>query len=343
MDLSPNDVRNYEFPGQMRGYDRDEVDGFKEQVAAALETAKQENLKLSMEIDSLKSQLSGLKQFEETIKNAAIDARRNADMTVANAKQEAELIVNKAKTEAEKELTSRHLKAGEIEEQITKLELTRKSYLSKIRSLIQSHLQLVDEIVSSEGEKRNREDDLEITDSSEVSAKTRETIATQPSRHTSIKTEEANAPDEDKIAGLSDSTKMSISEAIKGVLGDEQEETSEESDSKTNIDPELAAALENYKPSSLDSSPDSSPDQPAETPSEQSADNGPEVVETTRRAEEIPEGFVAKDGDEIKTSTDRVAVSENAKKQPVAPESLAKELDEVVAKFEEEMSKAEKS
>ncbi|MBD3258735.1 DivIVA domain-containing protein, partial [candidate division GN15 bacterium] len=32
MDLSPNDVRNYEFPSQMRGYDKEEVNNFKEQV-----------------------------------------------------------------------------------------------------------------------------------------------------------------------------------------------------------------------------------------------------------------------------------------------------------------------
>ena len=75
MDLSPNDIRGYEFPNQMRGYDKDEVDNFLEQVANAFEEMKQQNLKYSMEIESLKSQLSGLKQFEDTIKSAAIDAR----------------------------------------------------------------------------------------------------------------------------------------------------------------------------------------------------------------------------------------------------------------------------
>ena len=37
MDLSPNDIRNYEFPSQMRGYDKDEVDSLLEQIAAAME------------------------------------------------------------------------------------------------------------------------------------------------------------------------------------------------------------------------------------------------------------------------------------------------------------------
>ncbi|MBD3402924.1 DivIVA domain-containing protein, partial [candidate division GN15 bacterium] len=67
MDLSPNDIRSYQFPNQMRGYDREEVDGFREQMAQAFETLKQEQVKLSMENESLKNQLAALKQFEDTI------------------------------------------------------------------------------------------------------------------------------------------------------------------------------------------------------------------------------------------------------------------------------------
>ena len=91
MDLSPNDIRNYEFPTQLRGYEKDEVDKFKDQVAEAIEQLKQENLKYSMEIESIKGQLSGLRQFEDAIKSAAIDARRNADLTIANAKKKPSL------------------------------------------------------------------------------------------------------------------------------------------------------------------------------------------------------------------------------------------------------------
>ncbi len=61
MDLSPNDIRNYEFSNQMRGYDKEEVDSFLDKIAEGLENLKQDNLKLSMEIDSLRSQISAFK------------------------------------------------------------------------------------------------------------------------------------------------------------------------------------------------------------------------------------------------------------------------------------------
>ena len=127
MDLTPNDIRNYEFSSQMRGYDKDEVDTFLNQVASALEEMKQENLKQSLEVDSLKTQIAGLREFEDTIKNAAIDARRNADMTISNAKKEAELILNKAKAEGDKIVGSRSKQISDLENKIAKMEVVKKS------------------------------------------------------------------------------------------------------------------------------------------------------------------------------------------------------------------------
>jgi len=150
MDLTPNDIRNYEFPTQMRGYDREDVDAFMEQVARAMDQLKQENLKLTMQIESLNTQLTGLKQFEETIKNAAIDARRNADMTISSAKKEAEMIISAARKDADKIMGSRAERANELEVQLTKLELARKSYHTKLKNLIESHIEIVDEIVNAE-------------------------------------------------------------------------------------------------------------------------------------------------------------------------------------------------
>ena len=157
MNLTPNDIRNYEFKGQLRGYEKDAVDEFQEEAANALEATRQENLKLSMEVESLKNQLTGLKQFEDTIKSAAIDARRNADMTVSNAKQEAELIVSRANAEAEKAVESRSQEIADIEGQLNKLELTKRSYVSKLKGMISSHLELVEEILRSELSKEREE------------------------------------------------------------------------------------------------------------------------------------------------------------------------------------------
>lgn len=380
MDLSPNDVRNYEFPSQMRGYDKEEVNNFKEQVAAALEAAKQENLKLTMELESVKSQLSGLKQFEDTIKNAAIDARRNADLTVNNAKQEAEMILKKARSDAEKDIESRASRIEVIENQIAKLQLSKKSYYTKIRSLIQSHLELIDELgrkehlappqtkaqIDIDDDEVESEDNIEVTDSSEVDSRRREMIASVPTKTKGIRTEEANAPEADS-EGTADSGRQMLEKAIKDaddetraefdMSGDEEEMEAEppappKPSNTPGIDPELAAALENYQKAARHQS-DPAPVAPPPPPA-----GG--LTKTDARAEDVPQGFVPANEEQLmeQAATDTGPVNRGAnrpsaesvepnpmpaERQPVGPDSIAKELDDVVARFEEEMDKAARS
>jgi len=355
MDLSPNDVRNYKFSSQMRGYSRDDVDNFVEQVANAFETAKQEQLRLSMEAAALRSQLAGLKQFEDTIKNAAIDARRNADLTMANAKQEAEMILSKARAEAENLMAKMARQSSDIETQITRLSMTRKSYLSKIRGMIQAHLEMVEEAEGMDivpPPSHSQKETLDITESQDMTSAPRETVATKPSRDV-FKTEEANAPDESAASLVVPEQRPDSGEELKGVIRPEEPHAS----IRHEIDPELAAALESYKKVAA-----MAPlrEHAAVTPPRPSVRPG-QVIITTKRAEDVPNGFIAKEDllpeDPI---TDRLPTpgtpAENPLepnllreekpsrgKAPLSPEAIAHELDEVAAKVEEEISRAEKN
>ena len=337
MDISPNDIRNYEFSTQMRGYSKDDVDSFLDNVADAMETVKQENLKLSMEVDSLKTQLSGLRQFEDTIKSAAIDARRNADMTMANAKEEADQVLSEARAEAERLVESKEQELKDIEGCVSKAGVIKKSYLSQLRSLIASHLEIVENL--SQEKSMHAEDGIEVTDSSEMQREQMETVGTEPSDQEPDVTEEANAAD--KIVSATPETE----EGSPHEPGD-KDEASEQASKP--IDPELAVALENYqqkldgqpKPSESAQVDDAIPSQPGE------------IVETTLRAEDIPPGFIAKDtDDQSEKATGKMtfdaadsAPETDSKSTPsLLPDNLADELDKVAAKFEEEMDKAAKS
>ena len=359
MDLSPNDIRNYEFDSQMRGYDKDDVRDFLEQIATALETAKQQELKLSMEIDSLKTQLSGLRQFEDTIKSAAIDARRNADMTVGNAKKEAELIVARARTDADEIIGSRASKVTQVEDQITKLQLTKKSYITKLRNLIKSHMEMVEELSADDQTATSSDDGIVVTESADVTRDKFETISNEPSSLEPIKSEEVNATD--TIVPPKATVDEAISQEPSTVTDSEQPDvTSDQNKSADSpVDPELAAALESYKGELPQAKDDDTKNPEQETPAP-SIDGG--FIETTARAEDIPDGFISMNSENSeKNSTDKIKTElgnqaeetehnaididkvEPDKKQPMNTEDLANELDKVAAKFEEEMDKAAKA
>jgi cell division initiation protein len=345
MELSPNDIRNFEFGTHMRGYDKEAVDNFKEQVALSLEMLKQENLKLSMEAESLKVQLAGLKQFEDAIKNAAIDARRNADMTVANAKKEAELLLSRAASEASQALASRAQRRDELEAEITKLELTRRSYLTKLRALISSHQEWVEELARAEAlsgaqqhtARQVADDSIEITQTSEFAGNRRETVATQPSQAQPIHLEEANEAKQ-IIPVTADSEKSDMA-ALKSAIQDEPKP-------EAPVDPELAAALENYQRlAESKAKVDPSSTGPILRPS-------PKFVTSNGNA--LPADLLSPQirSDEVSESTDRVKTAPSLEPNRLNPDpqpkqgngdDLANVLDNVVHKFEEEMDKAAKS
>jgi cell division initiation protein len=339
MELTPNDIRNFEFPGKVRGYDREAVDNFREQVALTLENLKQENLKLTMEVESVKTQLTGLKQFEDAIKNAAIDARRNADATIANAKKEAEEILAKACAEADHQTSDLGQQKTDLEAAVANISLLKRSYLSKLQGMIHSHLEWVQELTKVElpnqdfdaisvtpmlppQQTARQGERLDVTASSEITTKSRETIASQPTRDRTSRTEEANA-------------------ASRLVTVEQLSAQADQPHAEPTIDPELAAALNNYQHAST---------------GERQVDP-PKPGKQTARIE-IPAEYQGKATQpELHVSTDRVKTDsfEHASinidtpipgtpiPAPQDPNSLASVLDNVVHKFEEEMDKAAKS
>jgi cell division initiation protein len=398
MDLTPNDIRNYEFSTQLRGYDKDAVDEFMEQAASALEQSKQESLKLSMEIEALKNQIMGLKQFEDTIKNAAIDARRNADMLLQSAKKEAEEILSKAIEQSQQTIAARAQQLAELEEQVGHLSLTRRSYLSKLREIIGSHMELIEEIERAELTSelaQKLEENVEVTESSEVTVKSREMMASKPSEQEESTSEDDSVdivegpevqskPAEDHAPPPTDVTEQPSETKPKDSVDDEKTEVirpvpeeSDESSAEQSMDPELAAALEQYKrqASQRQQAPQDMDFGPAPKPNE--------VVETTARAEDIPPGFIAKrDHDdigempepedsvdsedeydeEIGQETGRIGLAPEAQEHPTehnvinvdngeehhylpkrpGVDDLDKSLDEIAAKFDETADKASK-
>lgn len=360
MDLSPNDIRNCEFSNQMRGYSKDEVDSLLDQVAAALDAVKQENLKLSMQVDSLNSQLTALRQFEDTIKSAAIDARRNADTTVANAKEEAEEILSEARDESERLLGSRTEQLAALDSKIASADLAKKSYLNKVHGVITSHLEIIDHLMKAKPDSSTNDEDqdsdvdtdsgrIEVTESGEVDRKQMETIGTPSRPEEPIRTEDANAAD--KIVEVSPATDSDAT------ASSDSDANTDEADSPKPVDPELAEALQKYQ--NRDSSP--AEDSDAQSPSDIMPPPPGQLVETTAHAEDIPPGFIvgpSESGNDShadhETATDRMKVSNagpgnqtndaQTNGEPIAdPEALAEELDKVVAKFEEEMDKAAQS
>ena len=124
MEMSPQTVRNTSFRVVKKGYDPDEVDAFKDQVATVVETAQ--NQATAMEararaavakLQEVTSQVGAapapvqasapaVAGDTEVISRTLLLAQRTADAAVAEARREAELLLSSAREEAGRVLDS---------------------------------------------------------------------------------------------------------------------------------------------------------------------------------------------------------------------------------------------
>jgi len=153
MGFTPNEIRNQEFSKSMRGFSPAEVEAFKEAAASALEEAKGEILKLTEERNSVKDKYEQLRNIEETLKNVVIEAQKNTEQTIQNAKKEAELIVSEARNRRDEAIEDKHRQIADLDARIHEVEYTRRSFYSRLKAEIEAHLRLLEQVYIPRREK----------------------------------------------------------------------------------------------------------------------------------------------------------------------------------------------
>jgi len=96
--MTPNDLRNQEFKGKMRGYDPLEVSAVLEEVAAQWEQLLAENLRLREQNSAVEEQLKKYSGLEQTLRDTLVLARKAAEGEAETSKKEAELVVEQSRT-----------------------------------------------------------------------------------------------------------------------------------------------------------------------------------------------------------------------------------------------------
>lgn len=102
MKITPADILNQKFGVSFRGYDKEEVDAFLDVIAKDLEDLLRENSFLKEEIEKMNTELTRLKEMENTIKETIVAAQTMAETFKANAQKESENILAAARLQAEK-------------------------------------------------------------------------------------------------------------------------------------------------------------------------------------------------------------------------------------------------
>lgn len=112
MKITPLDIQQMVFKASFRGYDKEEVNRFLEEIAETVELLNRDNAVQREKIVFLEQQLTELKRTEATLSNTLVSAQSLAEDVKRNAQRESELLIKEAE-----------LKAGELIRQ-ARVELT---------------------------------------------------------------------------------------------------------------------------------------------------------------------------------------------------------------------------
>lgn len=117
--LTPRDIQSKEFESKLRGYDREEVDGFLDEIIKDFQIMIDQNKILLDENRTLKDALNRYKEMELSMQKSIDAAKASAEQIKKNAEVEAEFVVKRAKLnvrDMEKQIDNEHMrKKQEIE------------------------------------------------------------------------------------------------------------------------------------------------------------------------------------------------------------------------------------
>ena len=160
MNITPLDIQQQKFKTKIRGFDVREVDAFLEQMANVFESLQRTHKSLQEEVRRLELEIQGYRKREETFKRALLNSQKVLDQMKDNARKSAELIIAEAEVKAEKILNNAHNRLAQLHEDISELKRQRTQIEVQIGSIVEAHSKLLD--LSKEGAKAMDEEDAKL-------------------------------------------------------------------------------------------------------------------------------------------------------------------------------------
>jgi cell division initiation protein len=138
------DIQQHQFRIRFRGFDIREVDVFLEQVAVSMEVLQKENNSLREDVRLINQELREHKEREDTLKLTLINSQQSVEQMKENARKEADLILADAEVKAEKILNRAHNRLAQLHSDMAELKRQRAQIEVQIRSILEAHTKLLD-------------------------------------------------------------------------------------------------------------------------------------------------------------------------------------------------------
>jgi cell division initiation protein len=119
-----------------KGFDKDEVDRFLDQIAEDYESVVKENALLKEQLAAFEERSRSTAELERTLQDTLVTTQRVTDEMKANAKRETELMLREAKLAGERIVEEARAEEARIVTDVKTLKRTRRQLIEDLRATL---------------------------------------------------------------------------------------------------------------------------------------------------------------------------------------------------------------
>jgi len=138
MKITPLDIQQMGFKVRLRGYDREEVQRFLEELAQTVESLNRDNAALREKLSLTERQLADLKKTETTLSNTLVAAQAITDDLKQAAQRDAELIMKEAELKAAELIREARTELAGTQRDLSDLHKQRLLMIERLRSTLRT-------------------------------------------------------------------------------------------------------------------------------------------------------------------------------------------------------------
>jgi cell division initiation protein len=138
MRITPLDIQQMVFKVTFRGYDKEEVNRFLEELAQTVESLNRDHAVQQEKILFLEQQLAELKRTEATLSNTLLSAQSLADDVKQNAQREADLLIKEAELKAGELIRQARVELTDTQRDLSSLQKQRLLMVERLRASLRT-------------------------------------------------------------------------------------------------------------------------------------------------------------------------------------------------------------
>ncbi len=146
MRITPLDIRQQQFSVRaFRGFDRQEVEAFLDNVALDYEQLLKESALLKEQLATLEERARGIEDREKMLQETLVTTQRLAEEMKENARRAAHLLIREAELQGDKFLEEARAEEAKIKAEVLALKRTRRQLAEGLRVTLDMYQRLLAE------------------------------------------------------------------------------------------------------------------------------------------------------------------------------------------------------